>query len=149
MNYYVIGDDKSLKTIQDALALLEQIQLSGEMAQITYRPEAGINLYSMIRFIEGNNDGHGISIGGGGIAILGSGESARLLQPAAGSADTEKTIIASDQAIEFWVHCQGGVDNAKKVTLSTSGQLSGHQKAITSGTAAPSGGSNGDIYIQY
>jgi hypothetical protein len=27
--------------------------------------------------------------------------------------------------------------------------LNGKQKAITSGTAAPSGGSNGDIYIQY
>lgn len=27
--------------------------------------------------------------------------------------------------------------------------VNGKQKAITSGTAAPSGGSNGDIYIQY
>jgi hypothetical protein len=34
-----------------------------------------------------------------------------------------------------------------KATMTTA--INGKQKAITSGTAAPSGGSNGDIYIQY
>lgn len=34
-----------------------------------------------------------------------------------------------------------------KTTMTTA--INGKQKAITSGTAAPSGGSNGDIYIQY
>lgn len=31
----------------------------------------------------------------------------------------------------------------------TNTNLNGKQKTISSGTAAPSGGSNGDIYIQY
>lgn len=149
MNYFLIGDDKSLAEFKSILNKLQSFQMMGSIADIDYRPDDNTTMYSMIRFIQGNNNGHGISIGGGGIVVIGSGESARLLQPASGSADTEKTIISSDQAIEFWVACQNGMDSAKKVTLSTSGLLSGHQKAISSGTAAPSGGSNGDIYIQY
>ena len=61
----------------------------------------------------------------------------------------EELILANDGAIDFYVNCQNGLSSAKKVTLSTAGLLSGHQKAITYGTAAPSGGANGDIYIQY
>ena len=56
---------------------------------------------------------------------------------------------------------RGGTGNSSVDTTPTSGStkmvtsggiynaLNGKQKTITSGTAAPSGGSNGDIYIQY
>ena len=56
---------------------------------------------------------------------------------------------------------RGGTGNSSVDTTPTSGStkmvtsggiytaLNAKQKAITSGTGAPSGGSNGDIYIQY
>ena len=101
----------------------------------------------MIRFL--NNDtntyGNGISIGYGGVAILAGGEAANVVEPEY-SPDAEKVVLASDGTIDFVVNCQ---NTAVTVTMSTAGLLSGHQKAITYGTAAPSGGSNGDIYIQY
>ena len=101
----------------------------------------------MIRFL--NNDtntyGNGISIGYGGVAILAGGESADKVEPNY-TPDSEKAVVASDTTIDFVVNCQ---NTPVTVTMSTAGLLSGHQKAITYGTAAPSGGSNGDIYIQY
>lgn len=144
MNFYVIGDDKSLKDVTELLLALAGGNMTGNIGF-----KSGSRTGDMIRFISGDASGSGVSIGDGGITIIGSGESARLLEPAAGSGATERMVIAGDTTIEFWVNCQNGATNAKQVTLSTSGLLSGHQKAITSGTAAPSGGSNGDIYIQY
>ena len=103
-----------------------------------------------IVFIKGDANGSGIVIGDGGFTMIGAGESTELLMPAEGqAAGQEKMIVASDTYIDFYVNCQGGLESAKKVTLNPNGQLTGHQKAITSGTAAPSGGENGDIYIQY
>ena len=149
MNYYLIGDDKSLAEFLSILNSQNGLRMVGDVANINFKPDDNTTMYSMIRYIKGDNDGHAISIGGGGIVVIGSGESARLLQPEAGSAGLEKTIVSSDNSIEFWVNCQNGLDAAKKVTLNTNGMLSGHQKAISSGTGNPSGGSNGDIYIQY
>lgn len=144
MDYYVIGDDKSLKNIMDLLLALSGGNMTGNIGYAS-----GSRTGDMIRFISGDANGSGISIGDGGTTLLGSGESARLLEPAAGSGSAERMIIAGDTTIEFWVNCQNGAEDAVQVTMSRTGLLSGHQKAITSGTAAPSGGSNGDIYIQY
>lgn len=144
MNYFVIGDDKSLNDIQDLLLALAGGNMTGNIGF-----NSGSRVGDMIRFISGDANGSGISIGDGGIVVIGSGESAKLLEPADGSGATERMVIAGDTTIEFWVNCQGGADAAVPVTLSRDGLLSGHQKAITYGTAAPSGGSNGDIYIQY
>lgn len=144
MNFYVIGADKSLKDITDIVLALTGGSMTGSIAF-----DSGTRNRNIIRFISGNKDGSGISIGDGGTTVIGGGESATLLEPASGSGDSEKLILANDGAIDFYVNCQNGLDAAKHVTLSTAGLLSGHQKAITSGTAAPSGGSNGDIYIQY
>ena len=144
MNFYVIGEDKSLVDVTDLVLALAGGAMTGNIAY-----NSGSRNRDMIRFISGDANGSGISIGDGGTTLIGSGESATLLEPAAGSGASERMIIAGDQSIEFWVNCQNGADAAKQVILSTAGLLSGHQKAITSGTAAPSGGSNGDIYIQY
>lgn len=144
MDYYVVGQDKSLKDVSDDVLALAGGNMTGNIGF-----NSGTRIGDIIRFIAGDANGSGISIGDGGITIIGSGESAKIFDPASGSGASERMIIAGDTTIEFWVNCQDGADAAVQVILSRSGLLSGHQKAITSGTAAPSGGSNGDIYIQY
>lgn len=146
MKYYVIGEDKSL---QEAPTLENVLLLSGGDMTGNIGFNSGSRIGDIIRFISGNKDGSGIAIGDGGCVVIGSGESSKLFQPADGSGDTEQLILSADGTITFWVNAQNGADSAVQVTLSKAGLLSGHQKAIKSGTAAPSGGSNGDIYIQY
>lgn len=144
MNFYVIGEDKSLKDVTDLVLALAGGSMEGNIAF-----NSGSRNRDMIRFIRGDQNGSGISIGDGGTTLIGSGESASLLEPAQGSGASERMIIAGDTTIEFFVNCQNGADDAVQVTLDRTGLLSGHQKKITYGAAAPSGGSNGDIYIQY
>ena len=144
MNFYVIGEDKSLMDVTELLLALAGGNMTGNIGF-----NSGSRIGDIIRFISGDANGSGISIGDGGITIIGSGESAKLLEPAAAGGAAERMIVAGDTTIEFWVNCQNGADDAVQVTLSRAGLLSGHQKAITSGTKEPTGGSNGDIYIQY
>lgn len=145
MPYYVVGNDKSLVDVTDLVLSLAGGAMTGNIAY-----QGSNSTSNMIRFLNNtsNSYGNGISIGYGGVTIIASGESATALESEY-APDAETTVIGSDNTIDFYVGCQNGLSGAKKVTLSTAGLLSGHQKAITSGTAAPSGGSNGDIYIQY
>lgn len=144
MNFYAIGEDKSLVDVTELVLALAGGAMTGNIAF-----NSGSRNADIIRFISGDQNGSGIAIGDGGTTIIGGGESAQTLQPAAGSGASEQMIIANDQGIDFYVNCQNGAASAVKVTLNTNGLLSGHQKVITSGTAAPSGGANGDIYLQY
>jgi len=144
MKFYVIGEDKSLVDVTTLVLALAGGAMTGNI-----RYASGNRTGDIIRFIRGDANGSGIAIGDGGTTIVGGGEAAATLAPAQGSGATEQLILANDGAIDFYVNCQNGLSSAKKVTLSTAGLLSGHQKAIIYGTAAPSGGSNGDIYIQY
>ena len=144
MNFFAIGADKSLKNITQLVLSLAGGSMTGSIAF-----NSGSRNRNIIRFIAGDQNGSGISIGDGGTTVIGGGESATLLEPASGSGASEKLILANDTGIDFYVNCQNGLDSAVHVTMGTNGMLSGHQKAIKSGTAAPSGGSNGDIYIQY
>ncbi len=145
MKFFVIGEDKSLKDVTELVLALAGGILTGNI-----KYSSGSYTSDAIKFVNGNNEGNAVIIGAGGATVIASGEAAGLLTPASGSAAaTEKMTIGSDTDIDFYVNCQNGMTAAKKVTLSTSGLFSGHQKAITSGTSAPSGGSNGDIYIQY
>ena len=144
MKFYVIGEDKSLKDVTEDVLALAGGYMSGN---IGFQGNSG-NI-DIIKFVKGDSTGDGISIGQNGIVVIGAGESVNYYTPASGGGNTEKLILASDTTIEFYVNAQNGATNAKQVIMSTAGLLSGHQKAITSGTAAPSGGSNGDIYIQY
>lgn len=71
----------------------------------------------MIKFINGNADGHGIVIGGGGLAVFGSGESASGTQTELNlSGATEKTYITSDNEIIFFTNCQTFA-NRKTITF--------------------------------
>ena len=145
MEFYLIGDDKSLQNVTDIV-----LALTGGMMKGNIGFDSGVRASDVIRFIKGDDMGGGVAIGDGGTTVIGGGESAAIMQPAAGNAAAqEKLILCNDNAIEFYVNCQNGAENAVRVVLDTNGMLSGHQKAITSGTAAPSGGANGDIYIQY
>lgn len=116
---------------------------------------SGTRTGGMIRFISGDANGSGVAIGDGGSVVIGGGESASKYEPAAGGGATEQMIIANDTTIQFYTNVQSGVNNAKSITFNTDGSITasggfnGTQKKITSGTSAPSGGSNGDIYIQY
>ena len=144
MNYYVIGEDKSLKNVDQ-----QSLPISGGSMTGNIGFKSSVRNSAVIRFIKGDNMGGGVAIGDGGTTVIGGGESAAIMQPAEGEAQSERMLICNDTNIEFWVNCQNGASSAKQVILNTNGLLSGHQKAITSGTAAPSGGSSGDIYIQY
>ena len=145
MKYFLIGEDKSLKEVGDEVLMTAGGNMKGNIGF-----DSGVRQSDAIRFIKGDANGSGIVIGDGGFTMIGAGESTTLLQPEEGQAATqEKMIVASDTYIDFYVNCQAGAENAVKVTLNPNGQITGHQKAIASGTAAPSGGSNGDIYIQY
>lgn len=76
-------------------------------------------------------------------------------------ADVVHVHAASDITSGVLAVARGGTGNGSVDTTPTSGStkmvtsgglytaLNAKQKTITSGTAAPSGGSNGDIYIQY
>ena len=59
--------------------------------------------YSMIRFIDNTSDiyGNGISIGGGGQVVIGSGESATAMDAISTNGGTETTFILSDGAINI------------------------------------------------
>ena len=79
--------------------------------------------YTMISFITGDTNGHGISIGGGGLTVLGSGESASALISALSlAASNETTYIASDNNIEFFSNCQI-IGNRLGIVFDTSGRL--------------------------
>ena len=142
MNYYVIGEDKSLKNVDQ-----QSLPVSGGSMTGNIGFNSGVRNSDVIRFIKGDAHGSGVVIGDGGFAMIAAGEAVTLLLPEEGT--QEKVVVASDTYIDFYVNCQNGADQAVKVTLNPNGLLSGHQKAISSGTAAPSGGANGDIYIQY
>lgn len=109
----------------------------------------------IIKFLPGDNNGSGIAIGDGGTTIIGGGESASLWIPEGTAASAEAMIISNDTDIKFYVNCQNGTGAALLISFNRDGSITapggftGTQKTITSGTAAPSGGSNGDIYIQY
>lgn len=115
----------------------------------------------------GNTYGQLLEIGAGGDVIIGSGEAPTNLANAEGINGTSETVhVAADTTITLWVNCNA-IANRKSIQINTSGQITvptgptanmhlatkqyvdGMQKKITSGTAAPSGGSSGDIYIQY
>jgi hypothetical protein len=90
---------------------------------ITYKNGSYTDL-DVIKFITGNNDGCGVVIGGGGVAVFGSGESAsRLVSDAGLAGNTETTYITSDNNIYFYTKMQDGRGTSKSMIFDTSGQL--------------------------
>ena len=119
---------------------------------------AGANGTSvMVRFVPGgDNNGQGISIGGGGLTIVGGGEAAVNYQNslAENPGGTENLILCNDGAIDFYTNCQSGISSAKHTVLdkngSFNGTLSGFTfKAQTSDPGANSALTTGTILLVY
>ena len=84
------------------------------------------NTYEMIRFVDNNADvyGNGICIGGG-LTIIGGGESASEVLKQHTYGGDEKMIIANDAAIDFFSNMDSGWDGRKAGSFDTSGYWNG------------------------
>ena len=83
--------------------------------------------YKMIEFIDNSSDayGNGIAIGGGGLTIIGGGESADAVKSTSTTGGDERLILANDGAIDIYTNCQNGVDKATHITIDNAGLYSG------------------------
>jgi hypothetical protein len=82
----------------------------------------GGNQYDVIKFVTGDVNGAGLVLGGGGVVIIGSGESASNFQGSSGAniaGSSETTYITSDNNIEFYTNCQT-ISNRVGVVLNAS-----------------------------
>lgn len=121
----------SLKDITDAI--------NNNITSTTskYLPLAGGNMtgnigyagskatYSMIKFIDNKADtyGNGIAIGGGGLTIIGGGESSDTISAQYSSGGDESMVIANDRAIDFYTNCQNGFASAKHIIMNADGSV--------------------------
>ena len=75
--------------------------------------------FEMIKFVEGTSAGHGMVMGGGGLVVMGSGESASAI--AEGKAgNSEYLYLGSDNHIYLMTNCNTFA-NAKTFTFSSGG----------------------------
>jgi hypothetical protein len=81
--------------------------------------------YRMIRFIDNTSDtsGNGISIGGGGLTIIGGGESANTVVAQVSTGGSESMYVCNDGNVDIISNLQNGWDSRKVMTLNTSGYL--------------------------
>lgn len=80
----------------------------------------------MVRFKIGDANGHGIYIGGGGLTVIGGGESAEYVyNDSTPTATTEQLYLTADSNINIWTNCQDGSAYATKNTINTDGTYSG------------------------
>lgn len=96
----------------------EDLSLAGGTmtGNISYKGSKATN--SMIRFLNNTSDtyGNGISIGGGGVTVIGAGESSQSFTPDAGE---ETLYLTSDGSIKFYTYCDT-IGNKRGVILDTS-----------------------------
>lgn len=85
----------------------------------------GQSTQDMIKFINNTSDsyGNGIAIGGGGLTIIGSGESSDVVMGQHSSGGDENMIIAGDGNIDFYSNLQNGWKYGKHMYLDTNGFL--------------------------
>lgn len=80
---------------------------------------------TLIRFLvnTSNGDGQGIRIGGGGLTIIGGGESAATVQSGTGYAsDAEQMLVANDSSIKFYPNQQSGYTASALIEM-TAGRI--------------------------
>lgn len=103
------------------------LPLSGGVmtGNISYRGSKAT--YKMIEFIDNSSDayGNGIAIGGGGLTIIGGGESADAVKSTSTTGGDERLILANDGAIDIYTNCKNGVDKATHITIDNTGLYSG------------------------
>lgn len=113
--------------LKSADAANTYLKLSGGAMTGNISYKGSKNTYDMITFVDNNADtyGNGICIGGGGLTIIGGGESASeaLKQHTAGG--DENMIVANDAAIDFFSNVQNGWNSRKAGSFDTSGYWNG------------------------
>ena len=82
-------------------------------------------IQDMIKFIDNTDDpyGNGIAIGGGGLTIIGSGESSDVVMGQHSSGGDENMIIAGAGNIDFYSNLLEGWEQGKHMYLDTNGFL--------------------------
>ncbi len=123
---------------------------------IWFSGENGAN--TMIMFLDsGDNTGQGISIGGGGLTIIGGGESAGEIvnyytnNRTVKAGGNENMIVANDGVIDFYTNCQSGFSGAKHITMNTDGTITalGLNGNATSASCVLDGGDKRKTYMKY
>ena len=103
------------------------LKLSGGAMTGNIRYKGSKSTYDMIKFVDNNADtyGNGICIGGGGLTIIGGGESADIVLSQHTSGGDENMIVANDAAIDFFSNVQNGWNSRKAGSFDTSGYWNG------------------------
>lgn len=113
--------------LKSADAANTYLKLSGGAMTGNIRYKGSKSTYDMITFVDNNADtyGNGICIGGGGLTIIGGGESANIVLSQHTSGGDENMIIANDAAIDFFSNVQNGWNSRKAGSFDTSGYWNG------------------------
>lgn len=113
--------------LKSADAANTYLKLSGGAMTGNIRYKGSKNTYDMITFVDNNVDayGNGICIGGGGLTIIGGGESASEVLKQHTNGGDENMIVANDAAIDFFSNMNSGWDSRKAGSFDTSGYWNG------------------------
>lgn len=113
--------------LKSADAANTYLKLSGGAMTGNISYKGSKNTYDMITFVDNNADtyGNGICIGGGGLTIIGGGESASEALKQHTSGGDENMIVANDAAIDFFSNVQNGWNSRKAGSFDTSGYWNG------------------------
>lgn len=113
--------------LKSADAANTYLKLSGGAMTGNIRYKGSKSTYDMITFVDNNADtyGNGICIGGGGLTIIGGGESANTVLSQHTSGGDEYMIVANDAAIDFFSNLQNGWNSRKAGSFDTSGYWNG------------------------
>ena len=113
--------------LKSADAANTYLKLSGGAMTGNIRYKGSKGTYDMIKFVDNNADayGNGICIGGGGLTIIGGGESADIVLSQHTSGGNENMIVANDAAIDFFSNVQNGWNSRKAGSFDTSGYWNG------------------------
>ena len=113
--------------LKSADAANTYLKLSGGAMTGNISYKGSKNTYDMITFVDNNADtyGNGICIGGGGLTIIGGGESASEALKRHTSGGDENMIVANDAAIDFFSNVQNGWNSRKAGSFDTSGYWNG------------------------
>lgn len=113
--------------LKSADAANTYLKLSGGAMTGNIRYKGSKSTYDMITFVDNNADtyGNGICIGGGGLTIIGGGESANAVLSQHTSGGDEYMIVANDAAIDFFSNLQDGWNSRKAGSFDTSGYWNG------------------------
>lgn len=113
--------------LKSADAANTYLKLSGGAMTGNIRYKGSKSTYDMIKFVDNIADtyGNGICIGGGGLTIIGGGESADIVLSQHTSGGDENMIVANDAAIDFFSNVQNGWNSRKAGSFDTSGYWNG------------------------